>query len=264
MESNDAEMDKEELKNQEVVEDAGIEYTENEELKGLDEGVEIEEFVQTTMQRLTSDDWKENFYGFDDLRRLYKFSDFEMYLPKFAELIVKGVENLRSSICRNSLLLVKEVFSETKDLSKADEDGNVTPYAEFVEKLIPVVSLVIANDKVFLSSLATEWIELIAKNWYSKNVTEALCELSRSKSIIIASEASKALTENCKITSTEFLESSDNVNVLLRTIWEDLTTKRQPFSKNAKLILKSFKDKMGDTKLKETAAEVLNDEDKVK
>ena len=91
-----------------------------------------------------------------------------------------------------------------------------------------------------------------------------LCELSHSKSIIIASEASQALKVNCKLIPGEMLKDHENVNLLLKTILEDLTAKRQPFSKNAKLILKTFKEKCGEEQLKNTAKEVFQDEDKVK
>lgn len=162
MESKDADMAKEDLKSQEVVEDAGIEYTDYEELKALDECQDHDEFVELTIQRLTSPDWKENFYGFDDLRRLYKFADFEQYLPKLAKIIIHGVENLRSSICRNSMMLVKEIFSEDKDLSKTLESGEITPYRAFTIDLIPVLATRLADDKVFLSSLAKTSFELIS------------------------------------------------------------------------------------------------------
>jgi hypothetical protein len=95
-------------------------------------------------------------------------------------------------------------------------------------------------------------------------MTEVLCGLTRSKSIIIAAESSKSLTENCKIVSSDFLKTPENVDRLLRTLSEDLGAKRQPFSKNAKLILKTFKEKIGDPELKNTAQEVFQDENEVK
>lgn len=131
MDDKDEIMITDEHKSQEVVEDAGIEYTSTEDLKAIDEGLDATTFMENTVKRLTSDDWKENFYGFDDLRRFYKFANFEAHLKNYAELIVHGVENLRSSICRNSLMLVSEIFSEYKDLSKIDESGETTPYAIF-------------------------------------------------------------------------------------------------------------------------------------
>ena len=90
-----------------------------------------------------------------------------------------------------------------------------------------------------------------------------LCDLTRSKSIIIATEASKALKENCNLNSPEFYGNEENVNKLLKTISEDLVAKRQPFSKNGKLILKSFKDKVGDEGLRSVAKEVFQNDDEV-
>lgn len=95
-------------------------------------------------------------------------------------------------------------------------------------------------------------------------MTDVLCEQSRSKNIVIAAEASQALKMNCKLIPGEQLKDHENVNTLLKTLLEDLTGKRQPFSKNAKLILKTFKEKCGDDQLKNTAQEVFQDENEVK
>jgi hypothetical protein len=150
----DTNMDVDDAKDQEIVEDAGVEYTDLDNLKPIEEGTDMDEFVANLLQELKSADWKAQFNAFNELRRFYKFGPFEAYLPKYQEDIIDGVENLRSSICRNSLILVKEVFTETKDLYKVDDNGERTPYADFCKQLLPVVASKIADDKVFLASLA--------------------------------------------------------------------------------------------------------------
>jgi hypothetical protein len=95
-------------------------------------------------------------------------------------------------------------------------------------------------------------------------MTDALCILSQSKSIVIAAEASQSLKVNCKMYTTEYLENTTNIDSLIKTILIDLNGKRQPFSRNAKFILKEFKDKMGDQPLKDTAKEILQNDNDVK
>lgn len=107
----DAEMDEEEIKQEEVVDDAGIEYTDIENLKEIEE--ETEELVKKVMDMLVSEFWKDQFYAFDELRRLFKYrqADFDTHLARYSDHIIAGVENLRSSICRNSMNLIVEVFN---------------------------------------------------------------------------------------------------------------------------------------------------------
>lgn len=258
----DTEME-EEIKQTEVVDDAGIEYTETQDLQEISS--ETDEFLAQIEIKLSSEYWKEQFYAIDDLRRLYKYKQdgFDLNLARFAHQIIQGVENLRSSICRNSLNLVVEVFSSHKKLDQIEANGEATPYLQFCKNLLPVVGIKVADDKVFLSSRAKTALELITKHWFNKDLTETLWDLSRSKSIIIATEASKALKENCNSCPAEFLENEENVNRLLKTLSEDLVAKRQPFSKNAQLILKNFKEKIGEESLRNIAKEVLQEDEEV-
>ena len=166
MENKDAEM-KEEAKNEVVVEDAGADFIDEKDLEPIDTSEQdLSTFVEQTIGKFKAEDWKETFYGLDNFRRLYKFhpEEFKQHLPKFSNLIVDGVENLRSAICRNSLNLVAEVFEKKKELSEKDDNGEITPYAKFAHELLGPVSKRIADDKVFLSSRAKQAIELISKS----------------------------------------------------------------------------------------------------
>ena len=262
METKDADMNGEEHKDLEVVEDAGIEYTS---LPDLTEVEASDESVAKIIGRLSSEDWKENFYGLDDLRSLYKFHpvEFEAYLPKFAELVKDGINNLRSSICRNALNLASEVFATDKNLRDLDESGEASPFGEFWEAVLPPIARRVADDKVFLSSKAVKATELIAEHWVSKGITEQFWELSKSKSLIIASQANNALKTNCQKMESEFWKEKENIEPLLKIVSQDLISKRQPFTKNSKLIMKSLKEKLGEAELKVIAKDALGSDEEV-
>jgi len=174
MEGKDVDME-EEIKKQAVVEDAGIEYTAQEELKEIP-AEDLEAFTIGITERLASEDWKEQFYSIDDLRRLFKHhpTEFKKNLPNYETHIGNGVDNLRSSICKNSLTLVAEVFSTEKDLTEVDESGEPTPYAKFTNEILLTVSKRVADDKAFLSSLAKVAVLSIAKNCNSRSIIETL------------------------------------------------------------------------------------------
>lgn len=247
-------------KTPEVVEDAGIEYTEQSDLKDIEP---TDDNIAKIIERLTSEDWKENFYGFDDLRSLYAHhsDEFKQFLPKYKELIKEGVENLRSSIWRNSLNLVCEVYTVDRNLAEVDDNGNLTPYASFTEDILPIVVRKIADDKKFLSSRAKTAVENIITHCVSRGMTEHLCELSKSKSILIASESNNALLTNCAMFESDYCKETDNINVLLKTLSEDIFSKRQPFTKNSKLILNDFKKKLGEEHLITAIQEALGSQD---
>jgi len=122
----------------------------------------------------------------------------------------------------------------------------------------------LADDKVFLSSRAKTVTELIAANCtHSREVTDVLCELSRSKSFVIASEANNALKTSCSLFDEEHIRKKDNLDNLLKLVSTHLESKRQPFTKNSKLILKCLKEKIGEADLKSLATEVLQDDSEV-
>ena len=62
----------------------------------------------------------------------------------------------------------------------------------------------------------------------------------------------------------EFIKIPSNIEKILKVVSEDVASKRQPFTKNAKLILKEFKEKLGDDQFKSIAKEALGSEDEVK
>lgn len=50
---------------------------------------------------------------------------------------------------------------------------------------------------------------------------------------------------------------SNNLELLFKTLSEDIESKRQPFAKNAKLVLKSISEKVGEETFKEIAKAAL-------
>lgn len=126
----------------------------------------------------------------------------------------------------------------------------MTPFTSFTEEILPIVVKKVAYDKVFISSVAKTGVTNIITHCISRGITEHLCELSRSKHILIASEANNALRVNCAMFESEYCNKTDNINILLKTLSEDIVSKRQPFTKNSKLILKCFTEKLGQEPLK--------------
>ena len=60
---------------------------------------------------------------------------------------------------------------------------------------------------------------------------------------------------------SDYCKENENINILLKTLSEDIFSKRQPFTKNSKQILNNFKEKLGEENLKATINEVLGSEE---
>mmetsp|Transcript_5829 Transcript_5829/g.6571 ORF Transcript_5829/g.6571 Transcript_5829/m.6571 type:complete len:124 (+) Transcript_5829:442-813(+) len=81
--------------------------------------------------------------------------------------------------------------------------------------------------------------------------------------MVIAKEANNALKTNCSLLGSSYCEEKENLDVLFKVISQDITSKRQPFTKNSKLILKDLKTKMGEENLKKVARDALGNDDEV-
>jgi hypothetical protein len=101
----------------EVDDEASAKYTEYRDL-GDFESYDTESTIQQLADKSKEHGWKEKFATIDDLRRVNKFhkADMENHIHYFTEFIVANVDNLRSSISRNSLLLVNEIFQTSQNL----------------------------------------------------------------------------------------------------------------------------------------------------
>ena len=80
---------------------------------------------------------------------------------------------------------------------------------------------------------------------------------------MIATEANNALKANSSRLDGEHCKNKENMEALFKVISADLVSKRQPFTKNSKLMMKSLKEKLGEAELKEVAKEALGSEAEV-
>jgi hypothetical protein len=67
--------------------------------------------VKRCIERNSSEDWKEKYGAVDDLRAVNKFcKDFPSFVEIAMPMIVEGIENLRSNVSKNALVLAKELY----------------------------------------------------------------------------------------------------------------------------------------------------------
>jgi hypothetical protein len=103
---------------------------------------------ESTLKLSSSEHWRDIFNSSDDLRRLNKFrtEEFTSRIHEFTEFICTQFNNLRSSISKNTAVLVEEIFISNTNFS--------SPYCEsmqnFVTQIIPVIIAKVGYEKKFI------------------------------------------------------------------------------------------------------------------
>jgi hypothetical protein len=98
--------------------------------------------------------WYLQFEAIDDLRRINKFHHEQMLqiTPYFSHFIFCSVDNLRSGISKNSLMMLNEFF---KSAHTCDEDRDKA-MKSLIEVVMPTVLHKTIYDLVFINKEAKE------------------------------------------------------------------------------------------------------------
>lgn len=132
-------------------EDQGCEYLDYE---GLEDNIETNLSI---VELLDSESWKKNFEALDILRKLNKFHRTEL-LALITDLNLKiraCIESPRSSIAKNALLLISEMF--------ATYSAELTPFAISLGTLLMMKSI---NEKSFLRAEALKALNNLSNSYY--------------------------------------------------------------------------------------------------
>lgn len=152
-----------------------------------------EAFFTDITKNKESLDWKQSFDYLDQLRKYNKYNseEFILTLPKFLPFILFNINNLRSNLIKNSLILVKEVFAHNQlffPLILHKQPG-------IIMDLIPIIYEKANNDKVFLKNEAKEAISSLEKNCpLNEIVLKILANLAQEKNPGISEKAALSLS----------------------------------------------------------------------
>lgn len=95
-----------------------------------------------------SDFWWDIFNSTDDLWRLNKFKsdEFQSWISMFRSFICTQINNLWSSISKNTCVLVEEIFTIHSNFSQ----GYTSEFQQFVTEVIPVIIAKVGYEKKFI------------------------------------------------------------------------------------------------------------------
>lgn len=214
--------------------------------------VDLQEFINEDMQEYfdealrfsSSDDWKEQFFAIDTMRRLNKYSPeiLEQRLMEAFKFITEWIHSPRTYLGRNTLIFIQELYMEPR--------GEVM--IEFTRAIIPIIWIKTAHESTFIKEESRTALQFIAASAAYPECIEELCIQSESKSLKVKTYVWQALTiciqnletvPSLKITSLSqpvsyFLKQPERFEFLFETLFTGLTAAKSIEEKESKKILK--------------------------
>jgi hypothetical protein len=165
------------------------------------------ELFRSLQQQAQEDlDWKLQFDAVENLRILNKFYAKELgdNINQFSLFIFKAIDNLRSNLSKNALLLVKEVYENFR---------HVAPNDDFVELTLPKILEKGISDKSFIKLEARNALKALENGGCYNSVIRVLCEKSFDKNVIVSELSFQTLVGSIK-EAKENLGSRLNHNII--------------------------------------------------
>ncbi len=188
----------------------------------------------------SSDDWRKQYDAVNQLRVLNKFHK-EFLSTRLSQdtigIFIKAqVDNLRSNLSKNALLLVQEVFSDVR--------GN--EIAGFIRLVVPTVLIKTDFEKNFIAQEAKKIMTCVSNDCpYSESI-DVLVEGCQTKNGILAESAIGYLAVLVKLMEPGYyLECGESVRGLLKQMNMEIDGKRMKMKKTAERICKDIKNKVG-------------------
>jgi len=143
-----------------VVEVQEVKDTDPIQTADLQAGENTEEQLQFVLENSTTKNWADRFDVLHDTRKLVKYSPecLEPHMCTLEECLVKSLGNPRSSVIRESLQLVTDIFlcASLKTVTKAEFSWT---------KLVPAILQKAINDKKFLAIEGMNALDAFTKDW---------------------------------------------------------------------------------------------------
>ena len=196
--------------------------------------------VHDLVQRVQEDvDWTVQFDTIEGLRVLNKYytSELRKKLSEFTPFLHKSVESLRSNVSKNTLMLIKEVFTVYRDTKEKDSDT-------FLNGILPVILEKSVSEKGFLKKEARDALKALEKTGCNNSVVRVLCDKSFDKNGTISELSFKSLAEIVQESKENLTEkiSEEHMQTLFKTVAQLLDGKRAVNQRVAKGLCEQLKE----------------------
>lgn len=181
-------------------------------------------------------DWRVQFDVIENLRIINKYSPKELkpYLGQFSIFLQRCIDNLRTNLSKNTLLLMKELFLHFKDIDLSEEFLNAN-LSKVLEKAI--------SDKGFIKTEARSALKTLEKTGCSNAVIKVLCDKTFDKNVNISEISFQTLADTIK-EAKENLGGSlnqDYIELLFFTIAKTIDGKRAASKRIAEELCQQLK-----------------------
>ena len=145
----------------------------------------VAEFIKTRFEDKTS--WKSHFDAIDNIRVINKYypSQINNIFVAFGVYILEHLDNHRkTSVFRNCLFLMKEIFQNCREHKLADE---------IIQKIVPVLLSKMGSEKQLVREEIKAIFEEIMQNCVYESTFAVLCQCCFDKTQVVSETAIKLL-----------------------------------------------------------------------
>ena len=215
----------------------------HESLKPLEPEIDIVSMMQKFKDILNNKDtdWTFQISVINYLRRIFKFDkqvfNQFFYGAKFYQKIIEFIDSVRSSLAKNALVLLNEIFSEQ---IAQEEKSNSNSLITLIKATIPHLVTKINSNKSFIKTESNMCLESLVKNMKFFDVLLTFFQLmntKKAKDSELLVDLSKKMIKNL---GKEFFVQNSQFNELIKHLVSFYEIKKDSNVKQAKDILSCF------------------------
>jgi hypothetical protein len=215
----------------------------HESLKPLEPEIDIVSMMQKFKDILSNkdSDWTFQISVINYLRRIFKFDkqvfNQFFYGAKFYQKIIEFIDSVRSSLAKNALVLLNEIFSEQIN---GEEKSNSNSLITLIKSTIPHLISKINSNKSFIKAESNMCLESLVKNMKFFDVLLTFFQLmntKKAKDAELLLELSKKMIKNL---GKEFFVQNSQFNELIKHVISFYESHKDSNVKQCKDILNCF------------------------
>jgi hypothetical protein len=215
----------------------------HESLKPLEPEIDIVSMMQKFKDILSNkdSDWTLQISVINYLRRIFKFDkqvfNQFFYGAKFYQKIIEFIDSVRSSLAKNALVLLNEIFSEQIN---QEEKSNLNSLITLIKSTIPHLISKINSNKSFIKAESNMCLESLVKNMKFFDVLLTFFQLmntKKAKDAELLLELSKKMIKNL---GKEFFVQNSQFNELIKHVISFYESHKDSNVKQCKDILNCF------------------------
>ena len=212
-------------------------------LKPLEPEIDIVSMMQKFKDILSNkdSDWTFQISVINYLRRIFKFDkqvfNQFFYGAKFYLKIIEFIDSVRSSLAKNALVLLNEIFSEQIN---QEEKSNSNSLISLIKSTIPRLISKINSNKSFIKAESNMCLESLVKNMKFFDVLLTFFQLmntKKAKDAEVLLELSKKMIKNL---GKEFFVHNSQFNELIKHVISFYESHQDSNVKQCKDILNCF------------------------